>query len=176
MSWFIVDVEADGKAPGLFSMVSFGAVRLDRELRTTFYAQTSPISTEWVPSALAVSKIDRATHESYDDPAVVMQRFADWVMATSVGKPIFVSDNPAFDFQFINYYMIAFLGENPFGHSARRIGDIYSGLLKNLKAGSGWKKYRKTKHTHNPLDDAKGNAEAVLEIVNRFGLKMDFTK
>lgn len=172
MTWFIIDVEADGKAPGLFSMVSFGAVRVDRDLQTTFYGETRPISDNWVPEALAVSKIDRTTHESYEDPAITMRRFAQWVKENSVDKPIMVSDNPAFDYQFINYYMLAYTGDNPFGHSARRIGDIYSGLVKNLRASSGWKKYRKTKHTHHPVDDAKGNAEAVLELVDRFGLKM----
>lgn len=172
MSWFIVDVEADGKAPGLYSMVSFGAIRVDRELDTTFYGETRPISEKWVPEALAVSNIDRATHESYEDPQVVMQRFVKWVESVSVGKPIFVSDNPAFDYQFMNYYLIAYTGNNPFGHSARRIGDIYSGLVKDLRASSAWKKWRKTKHTHNPVDDARGNAEALLVMADKYGLKI----
>ena len=29
MSYFFVDVEADGPCPGLYSMVSFGAVKFD---------------------------------------------------------------------------------------------------------------------------------------------------
>lgn len=34
-----------------------------------------------------------------------------------------------------------------------------------------WKRlYRKTKHTHNPVDDAKGNAEALLAF-KEMGLK-----
>jgi hypothetical protein len=37
------------------------------------------------------------------------------------------------------------------------------------------KKYlRKTKHTHHPVDDAKGNAEALLAM-QKMGLKIDFT-
>jgi len=31
---------------------------------------------------------------------------------------------------------------------------------------------RKTKHTHNPVDDAKGNAEALLALKNEMGLKI----
>ena len=30
-----------------------------------------------------------------------------------------------------------------------------------------WKWMRKTTHTHNPVDDAKGNAEALLEMQKR---------
>jgi len=32
-----------------------------------------------------------------------------------------------------------------------------------------WKrKYRVTKHTHNPVDDARGNAEALKTIIGMF--------
>jgi hypothetical protein len=36
-----------------------------------------------------------------------------------------------------------------------------------------WKQHRKTNHTHNPVDDAKGNAEALLYLVDQgFKLKV----
>ncbi|PPJ40817.1 exonuclease, partial [Pseudoxanthomonas sp. KAs_5_3] len=35
-----------------------------------------------------------------------------------------------------------------------------------------FKHHRKTKHTHNPVDDAKGNAEALLSIKAEYGLKI----
>jgi hypothetical protein len=35
-----------------------------------------------------------------------------------------------------------------------------------------FKHLRKTKHTHNPVDDAKGNAEAVLYMRNEMGLRI----
>ena len=31
---------------------------------------------------------------------------------------------------------------------------------------------RKTKHTHNSVDDAKGNAEAFLEMIKQYDLKV----
>jgi hypothetical protein len=34
-----------------------------------------------------------------------------------------------------------------------------------------WKQLRDTKHTHNPVDDAKGNAEAILKMKD-MGLKI----
>jgi hypothetical protein len=100
-----------------------------------------------------------------------MQDFADWLAARAKGRPVFVSDNVAFDWQFINYYFHRFIGRNPFGFSGRRIGDLYAGLVKDASKATEWKKYRVTAHTHNPVDDAKGNAEA-LKKFREFGLKI----
>jgi hypothetical protein len=77
----------------------------------------------------------------------------------------------AFDWQFINYYFHRFLGRNPFGFSGRRIGDLYAGMVKDASKATEWKKYRITAHTHNPVDDAKGNAEA-LKKFRKLGLKI----
>lgn len=169
MSLYIVDVESDGPAPGLYSMVCFGAVKLSDELDETFYGQTRPITDAFVPEALAISGFSRADHEGFDDPEPVMKAFAEWVTSTSNGRPVFISDNPAFDWQFINYYLHRFVGSNPFGFSARRIGDLYCGMQMNAYAG--WKHLRKTTHDHHPVNDAKGNAEALLEM-KRMGLKL----
>ena len=172
MSYFSVDVEADGNAPGLFSMVCFGAIRVDPELKTTFYGQTRPITNAYNEEALAISGFSRKEHEKFDDPLVVMQEFDKWIKANSNGHPIFITDNPAFDFAFINYYFHWLLGKNPFGYSARRIGDLYCGMMKDSRAR--WKYLRDTFHSHNPVDDAKGNAEALLKM-QEMGLKIKLT-
>lgn len=171
MSYVVVDVESDGPIPAEFSMVCFGGVIVDEMLNQTFYGRTRPISDRFVPEALAVSGFSRHEHLSFDEPRAVMERFAEWLTQHSPGRPIFVSDNPAFDWQFINYYFHRFLGRNPFGFSARRIGDLYAGLVKDASKASEWKKYRVTPHTHNPVDDAKGNAEA-LKKFKELGLKL----
>ena len=77
---------------------------------------------------------------------------------------MFVSDNVAFDWQFINYYFHKFTGQNQFGFSGRRIGDLYAGPVKDASKATEWKKFRGTKHTHHPVDDAKGNAEALRKF------------
>ena len=81
-------------------------------------------------------------------------------------KPIFVSDNPAFDWQWINDGFWRTLGRNPFGHSARRIGDFYAGLVGDFTNSSSWKKLRSTPHDHNPVNDAMGNLEAFERLLN----------
>lgn len=171
MSYVIVDVESDGPIPAEFSMVSFGAVIFDELLNQTFYGRTRPISERFIPEALGVSGFSRQQHLVFEEPKIVMERFAEWLAKLSQGRPIFISDNPAFDWQFINYYFHRFLGRNPFGFSARRIGDLYSGLVRDGSKASGWKKYRLTTHSHNPVDDAKGNAEA-LKKLKELGLKI----
>jgi hypothetical protein len=101
-----------------------------------------------------------------------MIRFEQWLQKTSSGHPVFISDNPAFDWQWINYYFHQYVGRNPFGFSARRIGDLYCGMKMDASLNSEWKRLlRKTRHTHNPVDDARGNAEAVLAM-KAMGLKI----
>ena len=169
MSYFSVDIEADGPAPGLYSMISFGAVVVEPGLNNTFYAEIKPISDCWIPDALAVSGFTREQTMEFVDPIIAMTRFEEWILKSSKGRPIFIADNPGFDFSFINYYFHAFLNRNPFGFSSRRIGDLYCGM--KLDAFAKWKHMRDTKHSHNALDDARGNAEAILKM-QEMGIKM----
>lgn len=173
MSYIVVDVEADGELPGRNSMVCFGAVIVEPTLRHQFYGETRPISDKFKPEALAISGFSREQHLKFEDPAIIMHDFETWIKSFSIGKPTFVSDNLAFDWQWINYYFHLTLERNPFGFSGRRIGDLYCGMMKDSSLNSEWKrKYRKTAHTHDPVDDAKGNAEALLQF-QKMGLKID---
>ena len=170
MSYIVVDVEADGPIPHKYSMVCFGAVIVEPTLSKTFYGETKPISSLWEPEALAISGFSREKHITFDDPKEVMEKFAEWILKyNSHGRPVFISDNPAFDWQWINYYFHYFMGKNPFGFSARRIGDLYCGMMKDTHQR--WKHLRKTTHDHNPVNDAKGNAEALLAM-HEMGLKI----
>jgi hypothetical protein len=164
MSKFIVDVESDGPCPGLYSMVSFGCVKFEKKtaLNTTFYSGIiQPISDVWVPEALAISGISREQHENESSrPIDVMVNFRDWLRKHNTDRsPQFFSDNNGFDWQFINYYFHVFSDGNPFGFSSQNIGSLYKGQMRDMRKN--FKHLRKTKHTHNPVDDAKGNAEAM---------------
>lgn len=173
MSYIVVDVEADGQAAGIYSMVSFGAVVVRKGLTDTFYSGIlKPISDKWEPEALAISGHSREDMINGLHPSSVMTDFELWIHKVSKGKPIFISDNNGFDWQYVNYYFHRYVGHNPFGWSSRRIGDLYCGMVKDTHAG--WKHLRETKHTkhtHHPVDDAKGNAEALLKM-EELGLKI----
>lgn len=173
MSLYIVDVEADGPCPGLYSMTEIGIVQFDMDgkFENTFHGRLKPISEDYVQRALDVCKHTREQTLTFDDPKEVMERMAKWVETTNRrGRPLFFSDNNGFDWQFVNYYCHKFLGENPFGFSSRNIGDLYKGMEMNLRVN--FKHLRKTKHTHHPVDDAKGNAEALHHMVRKMGLRV----
>jgi hypothetical protein len=170
MSFFVTDVESDGQIIGKHSIVCFGVVKLTPALDITFYGQMKPISDEYVPETLAVSGFSREEHLKFDDPFIVMDNFANWLKEYSVGRPVFISDNNGYDASWINYYFHVYYGKNPFGWSSRRIGDLYCGMVKDTFAQ--WKHLRKTEHTHNPVDDAMGNAEALLRM-KEMGLKIN---
>ena len=133
-----VDCEGYGPAPTLNdeTLFEFGAV--DYKSKQSFHGQD-------------------ATKETFEKFGLWLNQFP--------GRLIFVSDNPAYDWQFINYCFYKFLGRNPFGHSARRISDFYAGMKGNFFDSQSWKKWRVTKHDHNPIHDAPGNIEAFEKIL-----------
>jgi len=169
MSWFMVDVETDGSAPGLYSMIQIGVIIMTKTYAThvEFFGQLKPISKKYLPEALACTGISRKDTEAFDDPEEVMHKFYNWIRALNEPKtrPMFISDNNGFDFAFINYYFWRFLGENPFGHSSTNLGSLYHGWKNDMFHN--FKHLRKTEHTHNPVDDARGNAEALYEMIRQ---------
>jgi hypothetical protein len=204
----MVDVETDGPCPGLFSMISLGAVLVeprcgicgdrgtlgeesDASLTEcacqlpsfegaklkSFYGKFRPLDgASFQPEALAVSGHSREETLSFPDPGAEMQRFAMWLeeIRTTEGdkKVQFISDNNGFDWQFVNYYFWKFTGGNPFGHSSTNLGSIYKGLVKDMFQN--FKHLRRTKHTHHPVDDATGNAEAFVHLRAFHGLKVSW--
>ena len=171
MPYIMVDIESDGPIPGDYSMVCFGAVLVEPALDRSFYGKLKPISEKWLPDALKVSGFSREETLAFDEPHAVMTRFEDWIAENARDRPIFISDNNGFDWQFINWYFHAFLGKNPFGHSSTNLGSLYKGLVKDTSKS--FKPLRRTRHTHDPVDDARGNAEALLHLRDAMGLKID---
>lgn len=140
MSLFFVDCEAPFGvgSPAVGDMTEFGAVEFK----------------------------SRAYFHGHNPSRETFEAFREWLLKTSKGRPVFISDNPAYDWQWINFYFWRHFGENPFGHSARRIGDFYAGLVNDFYNSSKWKKLRITKHDHNPVNDALGNVEAFQRMLN----------
>jgi hypothetical protein len=150
-------------------MVCFGAVIVREGLKDTFYGQVAPVFERYDPNALAISGFSREEHEAFGKPDQVMADFANWVEKKSVGRPMFVSDNNGFDWQFINWYFHKFLGRNPFGFSSTNLGSLYKGIVRD--SFKNFKHLRKTKHDHNPVNDAIGNAEAMIHMVENMKYK-----
>ena len=171
MSWIVVDCECDGQCPGLFSMVSFGAVVVDAKLDKTFYGELRPL--EGAGFNEESLKVSGHSHEQtllFPHPMETMKKFDEWIALNSKPRHMFISDNNGFDWQFINYYFHCFIGRNPFGHSSTNLGSLFKGMKKDLRAN--FKFLRETKHNHHPVCDAMSNAEAFFKMVNDYGLRL----
>lgn len=156
-----VDCEAIGMgAPVAGLLTEFGAVHYTS--RSTFRGVLLPHAhfTEWVGKHVDALPDDILSRQrSLLQPT--FEAFELWMENLSRQKRYtMVSDNPAFDWQWINDGFIRTLGYNPMGFSARRIGDFYAGLCGDFNRASDWKALRRTAHDHDPVNDAMGNAEA----------------
>lgn len=158
-----VDIEADGPYPGRYSMIQLGACFVDDE-SVTFLRNIQPISSDWVPEALAISGKSRADCFIAFPAIQVMEEFKEWLMVNAKkDRIVFVSDNAGFDWMFVCWYFHAFLETNPFGFSSISITSLYKGFARTMQAS--FKHLRTTKHTHNALEDAQGNAGAMRQIL-----------
>jgi DNA polymerase III epsilon subunit-like protein len=156
-----VDIETDGPVPGLYSILSIGAVVVHTPERR-FYRELRPTSDRWVPEALAVSGLDR-TRLLLDgaEPGRALAEFGSW--ATDVGSaPVFCSFS-SFDWMFVAYAFAAFEISSPFGHTAVDMKSFYLGAFASRWVDTKMSAIRRdrpsltlptARHTHNALDDA----------------------
>jgi DNA polymerase III alpha subunit (gram-positive type) len=91
-------------------------------------------------------------------PEVAMQKYVDWI-ASLPGKPVFVAYPAGFDFLFIYWYLIRFVGRSPFSHSALDMKTFAMCLLKkgyrdSTKRNMPRRWFDELPHTHRALDDA----------------------
>ncbi len=166
MAYIMVDIEANGPVPSIYSMLSLGAVVVEPDLKRRFYTTFRPLNDNYNPDALKACKTTVEQSKSFEDPKVAMEKFDKWLNSLDQIGLIFISDNNGFDWQFVNWYFHNFLGRNPFGYSSTNLGSLYKGLAKNIKAN--FKGFRKLPHTHHALDDALSNADAMLRIAEHF--------
>lgn len=175
----LVDCEAAGVSPVRGTLTEFGAE--DFTTRGSFYGRLWQSTPDPDNPAIPVPdfdagpsplvSIDRDTGGA-EVPVrgidAVFQCFAAWVVDVcddGRARPIFVSDNPAYDWMWVAAgFDVADL-PNPFGHSARRIGDFAAGLAERWGASSAWKRQRRTPHDHNPVHDCLGNTEALAVLL-----------
>ena len=160
----VIDVEADGPTPVTHSLLQIGIADLNGH---EFYHEFKPVKGQAVDMR-AMNAIGLTPEQValYPEAYVGFKALSQWVMENYGGEHVTTwSDNPAFDWQFVNGLFWAHGDHNPFGFSMRRIGDFYAGIQHNVAAASKWKKMRTGKHTHNALDDARGNAGALKKIL-----------
>ena len=171
-TYFSVDVETDGPIPGPYSMRSIGIVvagfRDERgrfvraDLSDTFYRELLPISDQYDPEAQAIAGIDRA-HGG--DPTDAMVDAAAWIHARAE-SPIMVAYPLGFDWSWVHWYFVRFVGSSPFKHS--RGFDLKTAIATKLNrpiVRSGHRHLPSSRQcTHNALDDAIAQAEIFCDL------------
>lgn len=159
------DVEVDGPIPGPHSMLSLGsaAYLADKTLVTTFSvnlellpgASGHPDTLAWWakhPEAWEAGRLDLRA------PADAMADYARWLDALP-GRPVFVGYPAAFDFLFVYWYLMRFVGRSPFSFSALDIKTMAMVMLgrdyhRSTKRNMPKRWFDELPHTHMALDDA----------------------
>jgi hypothetical protein len=142
--YFSADVETNGPAAGLFSMLSIGVTALHPEtlqevghfyqkLRALPDAREDPSTMKWwdgFPDQYAEATRDPR------DPRDVMRELEDWIVNMTVGfgqdrdsppKPTFVAYPASFDFAYYCYYAWRFTDGAKFGFDACDMGSLAMG-------------------------------------------------
>jgi hypothetical protein len=98
-----------------------------------------------------------------------MTRYVDWLEKLP-GKPVFVGYPVAFDFLFVYWYLIRFVGRSPFSHSALDIKTLAMDRLRvdyrqATKRNMPKRWFSARPHTHVALDDAIEQGELFCNIL-----------
>jgi hypothetical protein len=159
------DVEADGPIPGPHSMLSFASAAythdkslvgtFSRNLETLEGARPDPKTEAWwqtQPAAWAACRRDSQA------PDIAMRDYVTW-LGSLPGRAVFVGYPASYDFMFVYWYLMRFVGQSPFSHSALDIKTFAMSIL-----GTGYRESTKRNmpkrwfddipHTHVALDDA----------------------
>lgn len=164
-----VDIEADGKVPGLSNMLSFAtaAFDIDKNLIDTFEANLfllkdtlpDPETMNFWSENEENKKAYQATRQNLQDPAFAMNAYQEW-LKTLPGQPIFVGYPAVYDFKWIDWYAVKFLGNNPFGFSRAIDIKSYAWAMMGRNFQSCSKRnmpkhwFDDLPHTHVAIDDA----------------------
>ena len=174
-----IDIEADGPAPGLNSMLSLGAAAFtsDGALAQTFSANLEPLpgayederTMRWWASQPAAWEACRARTQ---EPEQALGSFHAWVevQAKTLGLPVMVAFPAAYDAMWVQWYLHRFVGDDPF---RRRAIDVKT--LAMVAMGAGYRATAKSslpkhwrppaKHTHVAVEDAIEQGELFINIV-----------
>lgn len=176
--YYSVDVETAGPIPGEYSMLSIGACVVGDKTKN-FYIELAPLNENYTDEAMATGGMTLTELKARGvEPRAAMQEFARWVNQNANGaRAIFVGFNAPFDWSFVNYYFVKFLGvkQNPFGHSALDIKSYYMGAYGTHFEETSMRRLPPEIHppntplTHNALDDALQQAKIFERLLEQSG-------
>jgi len=190
-TYVVCDIEADGPIPGPHSMISLGAVAVNKEgyqygeFEINFLplenAKPHPVTIKWftthAPEAFEYTKLNQVS------PKKGMNKFADWLL--TLPPPRVMAAHPApLDFMWINWYIQTFLidrlEEPPFtspffdskGQGAFDIKSYAAAVLRKKFTEIHRDNYPSelhdnTKHSHKAIEDAREYAQLLIKLLNK---------
>jgi oligoribonuclease (3'-5' exoribonuclease) len=183
-----VDVEADGPCPGVNNMLQFGAVFYDSNgnVLDEYLANILPIEGAvadpgtmnwWSEQEAKRPGLWASMMENRVDAKTAMEGFRAKVNKWSGAlraSPLVVAYPAGFDFTFAYYYQCRFLGSSCVGFSALDMKTMAMCLLNRTYHDSAKRRFPrewfnpKFSHTHNALDDARGQGYTFFKMVEAF--------
>jgi DNA polymerase III epsilon subunit-like protein len=167
-----IDVETAGPTPGRYALLAIGACLVE-DPQHGFYIELQPVADGFTPEAMAIHGLSlEVLKDQGVEPGEGLRRFEAWIReATPHGsQPVMVAFNAPFDWSFINYYFLNYVGLNPFGHAALDVKAFAMGLL-----GVPWAETT-MRHlagryldgamlSHNALEDARVQAHLFQKLL-----------
>ena len=186
-----VDIEASGRSPGKYSMLSLGACIVG-DTSIQFYRELKPISDKFIYASMKIGCLElectKDKGERYDatspkfsprmvldvlkeegqEPKKVMNDFREWVVdSTKDYLPIIAATPMKVDGMFITWYFDNFCKyEDPFGYGGEDMNSVYHGKEKDRNVHMAELGLRPQSMPHHALQDAIIQAkefEAVLK-------------
>lgn len=169
--YIVADVEAAGRHPGRYSMLSLGAC-IAFERTKTFYLEIKPRNKNYDPESMKVNGLSlQRLGKHGKTPREAMLSFEKWIYRVSDDhEPWFVAFPAWFDWGFVSEYFERFLGRNPFGERVLDMKAYFAGKM-NLSPEEATREKlfelfpAQGRHSHNALDDALGYAESFEQLI-----------
>lgn len=146
-------------------MLSLGSAAYlpDKELVATFAVNLEPLpgatahpaTMEWWRKH---AEAWNAARKDAQPPAVAMATYVEWLEGLAA-RPVFVGYPAGFDFMFVYWYLIRFVGRSPFSHSALDLKTyamclLQKGYRESVKRNMPRSWFDRIPHSHRALDDA----------------------
>lgn len=136
-TYFCVDIECNGPVPGLYDMVSLGAVAVHNKdglpvIGEKFYIEIRPQAPRFDAKAAAIHGLDQnRLHREGIPRAEACRHLIAWVARqTEPGtQAVFVGHNAPFDWSFVAWTFAAENLPNPFGYKALDTKALAMGVL-----------------------------------------------
>lgn len=186
------DVETDGPIPGPHSMLSFASVafvlemadarpsghrevgHFSRNLETLPGAAGAPVTMAFWrdhPAAWQATRVDP------QPPETALREYLAWLEALERAavpgrrlRPVFVAYPAGFDFSWVYWYLIRFVGRSPFSFAALDVKSYAMAALRTTFRGSAKARFPREwfgaqRHSHVALEDAREQGELFCRMV-----------